>query len=157
MRTSVTRSPSLFANLLGLDETAFLLTVDSPTSAGALRAGDDQRTHVKRSFIREAFSVFNIGNSASQDGRVRLQDPPIARFLFQSSAAAWLWLILRLLVGYQFLTSGWGKFSGGKWLDGSGSSIPGLLAERGEHPRDRQAAHHQRLVQRLLAVHDRHQ
>jgi hypothetical protein len=35
MRTSVTRSPSLFANLLGLDETAFLLTVDWPTSAGA--------------------------------------------------------------------------------------------------------------------------
>ena len=70
--------------------------------------------------------MFNIGNSASQDGRVLLQDPPIARFLLQSSAASWLWLILRLLVGYQFLTTAsWGEFSGGKWLDASGSSIPG--------------------------------
>jgi thiosulfate dehydrogenase (quinone) large subunit len=67
--------------------------------------------------------MFNIRNSASRDGRVLLQDPPIARFLFQSSAASWLWLIVRLFVGYQFLTSGWGKLAGGKWLDGSGSSI----------------------------------
>jgi thiosulfate dehydrogenase [quinone] large subunit len=54
---------------------------------------------------------------------VLVQDPPIARFLFQSGAASWLWLIVRLFVGYQFLISGWGKSSGGKWLDGSGSSI----------------------------------
>jgi thiosulfate dehydrogenase [quinone] large subunit len=67
--------------------------------------------------------MFDIGNSASQDGHVLLQDPPIARFLFQSSAASWLWLIARLFVGYLFLTNGWGKLSGGKWLDGSGSSI----------------------------------
>jgi thiosulfate dehydrogenase (quinone) large subunit len=67
--------------------------------------------------------MFNIGNSASRPGGVLLQDPPIARFLFQSSAASWLWLFVRLFVGYQFLTSGWGKLTGGKWLDGSGSSI----------------------------------
>src|SRR5438105_13384210 len=67
--------------------------------------------------------MFNIGNSASRPGGVLLQDPPIARFLFQGRAASWLWLIVRLFVGYQFLVSGWGKLSGGKWLDGSGSSI----------------------------------
>ncbi len=66
--------------------------------------------------------MFNIGRSSHQPG-VLLQDPPIARFLFQSRAASWLWLIVRLFVGYQFLISGWGKLSGGKWLDGSGSSI----------------------------------
>jgi thiosulfate dehydrogenase (quinone) large subunit len=67
--------------------------------------------------------MFNIGKSAWRPGGVLLQDPPIARFLFQSSAASWLWLIVRLFVGYQFLVSGWGKLTGGKWLDGSGSSI----------------------------------
>jgi thiosulfate dehydrogenase [quinone] large subunit len=67
--------------------------------------------------------MFNFGNSATQSGRMLLQDPPIARFLFQSSAASWLWLVVRLFVGYQFLTSGWGKLIGGKWLDGSGTSI----------------------------------
>jgi thiosulfate dehydrogenase [quinone] large subunit len=67
--------------------------------------------------------MFNFGNSATQSGHMLLQDPPIARFLFQSSSASWLWLVVRLFVGYQFLTSGWGKLAGGKWLDGSGGSI----------------------------------
>ena len=69
--------------------------------------------------------MFSMANPASQHGGVLLQDPPLARFLFQSSAASWLWLLVRLFVGYQFLTSGWGKLSGGKWLDGSGASILG--------------------------------
>jgi thiosulfate dehydrogenase (quinone) large subunit len=56
-------------------------------------------------------------------GRLSIQDPPIARFLFQSTAASWLWLVVRLYVGYAFLTGGWGKFTGGKWLDGTGDSI----------------------------------
>jgi thiosulfate dehydrogenase [quinone] large subunit len=59
----------------------------------------------------------------SHGGRVLVQDPPIARFLFQSTAAGWLWLPIRLWVGWQFLSSGWGKFTGGKWLDGTGNSI----------------------------------
>jgi thiosulfate dehydrogenase [quinone] large subunit len=66
--------------------------------------------------------MFNIGKSSNRPG-VLLRDPPIARFLFQTSAASWLWLVVRLFVGYQFVTSGWGKLTGGKWLDGSGSSI----------------------------------
>jgi thiosulfate dehydrogenase [quinone] large subunit len=59
----------------------------------------------------------------TEGGRVHVQDPPIARFLFQSTTASWFWLAVRLWVGYQFLSSGWGKFTGGKWLDGTGGSI----------------------------------
>jgi thiosulfate dehydrogenase [quinone] large subunit len=66
--------------------------------------------------------MVDVGKSSDTSG-VLLQDPPVARFLFQSRAASWLWLVVRLFVGYQFLTSGWGKLSGGKWLDGSGSTI----------------------------------
>jgi thiosulfate dehydrogenase [quinone] large subunit len=54
---------------------------------------------------------------------ILVQDPPVARFLFQSTTASWFWLIVRVWVGYQFLSSGWGKFSGGRWLDGTGNSI----------------------------------
>jgi len=38
--------------------------------------------------------MFNIDKSSHQSGLL-LQDPPLARFLFQSRAASWLWLIVR--------------------------------------------------------------
>ncbi len=38
--------------------------------------------------------------------RVLIEDPPIARFLFQSTVAAWGRLILRVWVGVQFLQAG---------------------------------------------------
>jgi thiosulfate dehydrogenase [quinone] large subunit len=92
--------------------------------AGGWQHEVKDRACVQRFFDREEFiTMFNVGNSASHSGRMLLQDPPIARFLFQSTAASWLWLAVRLFVGYQFLTSGWGKLSGGKWLDGSGTSV----------------------------------
>ena len=67
--------------------------------------------------------MFKVEKVTDQNNQVLIQDPPVARFLFQSTAASWLWLIVRLFVGYQFLTSGWGKLTGGRWLDGSGSTI----------------------------------
>jgi thiosulfate dehydrogenase (quinone) large subunit len=67
--------------------------------------------------------MFGVHKVTDTSGRVLIQDPPVARFLFQSTAASYLWLIVRVFVGYQFLTSGWGKLTGGKWLDGSGSSL----------------------------------
>ena len=86
-------------------------------------AGPDCIERVYGSLRRNPINMFNIGDSSSRSGRMLLHDPPIARFLFQSTAASWLWLVVRLFVGYQFLTSGWGKLAGGKWLDGSGGSI----------------------------------
>lgn len=67
--------------------------------------------------------MFKVEKITDDKGRVLVQDPPIARFLFQSAAASPLWLAVRLFVGSQFLTSGWGKLTGGKWLDGTGSAI----------------------------------
>jgi thiosulfate dehydrogenase (quinone) large subunit len=37
---------------------------------------------------------------------------PLARFLFTDTRMSWLWLLLRLYVGYQWLTSGWEKLTG---------------------------------------------
>src|SRR5438067_5632000 len=46
----------------------------------------------------------------TRDGHVHttVQDPPVAGLLFQSSGAAtWLWLVVRVWLGYQSLSEGW--------------------------------------------------
>lgn len=42
--------------------------------------------------------------------RVSVSDPPLARFLFQSTGAAWLWLAVRLWVGWQLFAAGQSAF-----------------------------------------------
>jgi thiosulfate dehydrogenase [quinone] large subunit len=51
-------------------------------------------------------------------GDIIIPDPPLARLLFSSTRLAWLWLVIRLYVGWQWLNSGWGKLSGGTWASG---------------------------------------
>ena len=57
----------------------------------------------------------------------QFREPRWAQFLFASSRAAWLWLVLRLYLAYVFLPAGWGKITGGKWLFGDGAPIQGLI------------------------------
>lgn len=58
--------------------------------------------------------------AVTRAGTVTIPDPPLARALFSTTRFAWLWLILRLYLGWQWLTSGWGKVSGGTWASGEG-------------------------------------
>jgi thiosulfate dehydrogenase [quinone] large subunit len=68
--------------------------------------------------------MFKVQKITDPEGRVLIQDPPVARFLFQSTGvAAWAWLLVRVWLGYQWLTSGWGKFTNPDWMDGSGKAI----------------------------------
>lgn len=53
-------------------------------------------------------------------GEIVFPDPPIARALLGSTRWAWLWLILRVYLGWAWLSSGWGKYAGGKWAAGEG-------------------------------------
>jgi thiosulfate dehydrogenase [quinone] large subunit len=52
-------------------------------------------------------------------------DPPLARLLFSDVRLAWLWLPLRLWLGWSWLTSGWGKFQNPAWMD-SGTALKGF-------------------------------
>jgi thiosulfate dehydrogenase [quinone] large subunit len=53
-------------------------------------------------------------------GGYHVEDPPIAKALFSSTAAAWFWLIVRLYVGYEWLEAGLHKLSDPKWtVDGT--------------------------------------
>jgi len=62
------------------------------------------------------------------------QEPRWARFLFASTTAAWLWLVVRLYVASVFLPAGWAKITSGKWLFGDGSPIQGLVGSASQSP-----------------------
>ena len=70
--------------------------------------------------------MFKVEKFTDSSGQVYIQDPPIARFLFQSTMASWLWLIVRIYVGYEFLEAGFHKFTDPAWMNGTGAGILGF-------------------------------
>jgi thiosulfate dehydrogenase (quinone) large subunit len=70
--------------------------------------------------------MFKVEKVTAENGQVLIQDPPIARFLFQSTWASWLWLLVRVVVGFEFLSHGWQKVNTPAWVDGSGAAILGF-------------------------------
>mgnify|MGYP003556085797 CR=1 FL=1 len=53
----------------------------------------------------------------------QLADVPFTKTLFEGKAFAWLWLAIRLYLGYQWIESGWGKITNPAWMQG-GSLLP---------------------------------
>ena len=49
--------------------------------------------------------------------RVMVEEPRIARLLFSDTRFSWLWLPLRLYLGYMWFEAGWHKFVDPKWMD----------------------------------------
>lgn len=71
---------------------------------------------------------------------IRLEDPPVAKLLFEDVRLSWIWLILRLWLAWKWIEAGWAKVQNPAWT-GSGSGAPiagfvkGALAKStGEHP-----------------------
>jgi thiosulfate dehydrogenase (quinone) large subunit len=56
---------------------------------------------------------------------ITITDPPVAQALFGNTRWAWLWLIVRLYIGYNWLTSGWGKISNPAWVQ-TGEALKGF-------------------------------
>src|SRR6185437_8855265 len=56
-----------------------------------------------------------------------IPDPPLARFLFSDARMAPVWTVVRLYVGWQWLTAGWGKFTGAKAGTGMAGFVAGAL------------------------------
>ena len=44
---------------------------------------------------------------------VHIEEPRIAKILFASTQFAWLWLVLRLWLGWEWFQAGWSKVFGG--------------------------------------------
>ena len=53
-----------------------------------------------------------------------IQDPPLARFLFSDTRFSAVWLVIRVLIGYSWLTSGWGKLNNPAWVQ-TGEALKG--------------------------------
>ena len=54
-----------------------------------------------------------------------IADPPLARFLFADSRSALLWLVLRIFLGYQWLTAGLHKVQDPAWMT-TGEALKGF-------------------------------
>ena len=60
----------------------------------------------------------------SRPNRV-VQDPPLARFLFTDPRASWLWLLVRLWLGYKWLDAGLHKVTNPAWTQ-TGEAVMGF-------------------------------
>lgn len=59
---------------------------------------------------------------------VEIAEPKFSRFVFSDSRFSWVWLLLRLYVGYQWFTAGWEKVVSPAWVGPqAGSAIQGFL------------------------------
>ena len=60
---------------------------------------------------------------------IQIPEPKISRLVFSDTRVAWLWLAVRLYVGYDWLTAGWGKFNNAAWIgEKAGTAIQGFFA-----------------------------
>lgn len=57
-------------------------------------------------------------------GGKKILDPPFAKFLFSDVRMAWVWLALRLWLGYTWLMAGIHKFSNPAWME-NGFAVKG--------------------------------
>jgi thiosulfate dehydrogenase [quinone] large subunit len=79
--------------------------------------------------------MFRMTRITAPNGTVTFHDPPIAQLLFSSTKLAWLWLLIRLYVGWAWLEAGlhklfvvdaatgailWGQLNPAWMLSGSG-------------------------------------
>ena len=59
---------------------------------------------------------------------VKLDDPPVAKFLWGDIRLSWLWLIVRLYVGYQWVMAGYEKLISPAWFGAqAGTALTGFI------------------------------
>lgn len=60
---------------------------------------------------------------------ITIPENPVSKFLFSSTRAGWIWLIVRLYVGYAWLKAGWGKVTADAWTgENAGGAIQGFIS-----------------------------
>ena len=68
----------------------------------------------------------NVKNPTTFSGRT-IEDPKIARFLFSDVRMSWVWLVVRIWLGYQWITASLHKISDPGWIQ-TGEALKGFWA-----------------------------
>lgn len=59
---------------------------------------------------------------------INIPENPVSRFLFSSTRAGWIWLFVRLYLGYTWISAGWKKVNSNAWVgDNGGAAIKGFV------------------------------
>jgi thiosulfate dehydrogenase [quinone] large subunit len=59
---------------------------------------------------------------------VLIPENPVSRFLFSSTRAGLIWLVIRLYLGYSWITAGWKKVNSEAWTgDKAGTALEGFV------------------------------
>ena len=74
----------------------------------------------------------NISNPTTRGNHV-IQDPPLARFLFSDRRAAWLWLVVRIWLGAQWINASLHKISDPAWVS-TGAALKGFWTKAVQIP-----------------------
>ncbi|MFC4024696.1 DoxX family protein [Oceanobacillus longus] len=58
-----------------------------------------------------------------------IEENPLSKWLFSNTNSAWIWLILRLYIGYTWLTAGFGKVTNDAWTgENAGTALGGYMS-----------------------------
>lgn len=76
----------------------------------------------------------------TKDSVTQIPEPPLSRFLFSDTRFAWVWLILRIYIGWQWIVAGYEKVISPVWVGSkAGLALQGFLMDSlkkivGQHP-----------------------
>jgi thiosulfate dehydrogenase [quinone] large subunit len=60
--------------------------------------------------------------------QIYIDESPVSRFVFSSTGFAWFWLIVRLYVGWEWLSAGWEKATSALWTGPhAGGTLQGFI------------------------------
>jgi thiosulfate dehydrogenase [quinone] large subunit len=75
------------------------------------------------SFIALVVALFLYHRNAPGAETVEAEGPPFARFLFNNRAAGWVWLPIRVFLGFAWLDAGIHKLNDPGWVQGGASLL----------------------------------
>lgn len=59
---------------------------------------------------------------------VQISEPPVAKFIFADTRFSFVWALVRIYVGWEWLTAGWAKFQNPVWVGSqAGVALKGFL------------------------------
>jgi len=57
-----------------------------------------------------------------------IPENPVSSFLFSNTSSGLIWLVVRLYLGYQWLTAGWKKVNSDSWVgENAGAAVTGFM------------------------------